>query len=150
MKKNVKVIFLSLFFMQFFLALAEAQQFMNSMESAIKVQNFATLDTCPTDYPVDCGNGCCPANTVCVADNQCCGENTPYYCGNKTCATSASACPSTGCPAGNILGPDNPNLENLRNFRDNRLAQSAVGRKIIEIYYNNADSINAALETARH
>jgi len=41
---------------------------------------------------------------------------------------------------------DNPNLENLYAFRDNTLAQSAVGRRVIQIYYNNADSINAALE----
>jgi hypothetical protein len=45
-----------------------------------------------------------------------------------------------------VLGADNPKLENLRGFRDSKLAQSAVGRRIINIYYNNADSINAALE----
>jgi hypothetical protein len=50
------------------------------------------------------------------------------------------------CPAKKALGENNPNLENLRNFRDSKLAQSAVGRKAIEIYYTNADSINAALE----
>ena len=37
-------------------------------------------------------------------------------------------------------------LENLRAFRDSRLAHSAMGRKVIRIYYNNAESINAALE----
>jgi hypothetical protein len=47
-----------------------------------------------------------------------------------------------------VLGENNPNLENLRNFRDSRLAQSAVGRRIISIYYTNADSINAALESS--
>ena len=31
-------------------------------------------------------------------------------------------------------------------FRGSSLAQSAVGRKVIEIYYNNADNINAALD----
>jgi hypothetical protein len=50
------------------------------------------------------------------------------------------------CPATQALRADNPGLENLRNFRDSRLAQSAVGRKIIHMYYNNAGSINAALE----
>jgi hypothetical protein len=50
------------------------------------------------------------------------------------------------CPAKQMLGADNPKLENLRDFRDSKLAQSAVGRKAIQIYYNNADSINAALE----
>lgn len=52
----------------------------------------------------------------------------------------------TPCVATFVLGADNPNLENLRYFRDSRLAQSAVGRRIIQIYYNNADSINAALQ----
>jgi hypothetical protein len=46
----------------------------------------------------------------------------------------------------NVLGAGNPVLENLRFFRDSTLAQSAVGRRLIQIYYNNADSINAALE----
>jgi hypothetical protein len=45
-----------------------------------------------------------------------------------------------------VLGADNPGLENLRDFRDSRLAKSSVGRKAILVYYNNADSINAALE----
>jgi len=45
-----------------------------------------------------------------------------------------------------VLGEGNPDLENLRDLRDSRLAQSAVGRKIISLYYHNAGSINAALE----
>jgi hypothetical protein len=50
------------------------------------------------------------------------------------------------CPAKKALGEDNPKLENLRDFRDSKLAQSVIGRKAIQIYYNNADSINAALD----
>jgi hypothetical protein len=50
------------------------------------------------------------------------------------------------CPATQVLGADNPKLDNLRALRDSRLAQSAVGRRIIGIYYSNAASINAALE----
>jgi len=44
-----------------------------------------------------------------------------------------------------VLGADNPKLQNLRSFRDSRLAQSAIGRRMIQIYYNNAGSINAVL-----
>jgi len=44
-----------------------------------------------------------------------------------------------------VLGKDNPKLENLRSFRDNTLAKNTVGRKLIAIYYNNSESINAAL-----
>jgi len=52
----------------------------------------------------------------------------------------------SNCPIVKVLGEDNPKLENLRNFRDSKLAQTAIGRKAINIYYNNAGSINAALD----
>ena len=52
------------------------------------------------------------------------------------------------CPFVNLLGENNPDLENIRSFRDKTLAENAIGRKIISIYYNNADSINAALENS--
>ena len=52
------------------------------------------------------------------------------------------------CPITEALGENNPNLENLRAFRDSTLAQSALGGKVIQIYYNNADSINAALDSS--
>jgi hypothetical protein len=60
--------------------------------------------------------------------------------------TTTTTTPRKPCPAKNVLGANNPNLENLRDFRDSRLANSAVGRKVIQMYYKNADSINAALE----
>jgi hypothetical protein len=50
------------------------------------------------------------------------------------------------CPFVNLLGENNPDLATLRSFRDKILAQNAIGRKIIAIYYHNADSINAALD----
>jgi hypothetical protein len=60
---------------------------------------------------------------------------------------NARGCPNK-CPSRQVLGDKNMNLENLLDFRDNKLAQNAIGRKIISIYYNNADSINAALESS--
>ncbi len=60
---------------------------------------------------------------------------------SSTTTTTASP-----CPAKKVLGVNNPKLENLRDFRDSKLAQSFIGRKAIQIYYSNADSINAALE----
>jgi hypothetical protein len=75
---------------------------------------------------------------------------TSVSSGSTTTTSIAAATTTTTttgiCPAKKALGENNPNLENLRDFRDSRLAQSAVGRRIISIYYNNADSINAALE----
>jgi hypothetical protein len=63
-----------------------------------------------------------------------------------TAPVATTTTTTTGCPAKKALGENNPKLENLRDFRDSKLAQSAVGRRIINIYYNNAGSINAALE----
>ncbi len=63
-----------------------------------------------------------------------------------TIATTTTTVPGKPCPAKNVLGEKNPKLENLRDFRDSNLAQSTIGRKIIQIYYNNAAGINAALD----
>ena len=67
------------------------------------------------------------------------GFTSPFWLGYPTDVHGV-------CPATQALGPDNPKLENLRDFRDSKLAQSAVGRRVIQIYYNNADTINDALE----
>jgi hypothetical protein len=56
------------------------------------------------------------------------------------------ATPFNKCPAQKALGNDCRNLEKLRFFRDSTLARSTIGRRAIQIYYNNADSINAALD----
>jgi len=77
-----------------------------------------------------------PASTTTTSTG---GENT-------TTTTVSGTTTTTACPATKVLGADNPKLKNLRNFRDSKLAQSAVGRRIINVYYNKADSINAALE----
>jgi hypothetical protein len=61
-------------------------------------------------------------------------------------STTTTTTSGKKCPISQTLGDDDPNLANLRNFRDSKLAQSAIGRKIISIYYKNADSINNALE----
>ena len=45
-----------------------------------------------------------------------------------------------------LLGEDSPTLANFRSFRDETLSRNAIGRKVIQIYYSNAGSINAALE----
>ena len=50
------------------------------------------------------------------------------------------------CPAKKTLGEDSPNLTSLRSFRDGTLAENALGRKVIQLYYGNVDMINAALE----
>ncbi len=55
-------------------------------------------------------------------------------------------CSTSTCPAAKVLGDADPRLATLRQFRDKVLAKSAFGKRIINIYYNNADAINASLE----
>ena len=53
---------------------------------------------------------------------------------------------SINCPITNLLGNNNPELQKYRIFRDNKLAGTFIGRKIIALYYNNSDNINAAMD----
>ena len=67
--------------------------------------------------------------------------NTTTTIGPATTTTTVGP-----CPAQKALGEDNPMLENLRWYRDSRMAQSAVGRRLIQIYYAKADAMNGALD----
>jgi hypothetical protein len=71
-----------------------------------------------------------------------CGDGIDNNCNGFT----DEDCRKKICPSRKALGENNPNLEYLRAFRDNTLSRSAIGQKIIQIYYNNGDSINAALD----
>ena len=91
---------------------------------------------CPTtgciDQDVDgyyVGTGCTPAD---------CDDTDK----NKTESCSSS------CPATRVLGADEASITALQTFRDSTLANSSVGRSIIQIYYNNASSINEALDAS--
>lgn len=67
--------------------------------------------------------------------------------GSGDCATCHTDCAS-GCPAASMLGAEDARLAKLRDFRDSVLAQSTLGKKIISVYYNNADAINEALDNS--
>jgi len=69
-------------------------------------------------------------------------RNGEYPENYERCVRSATGI----CPAQQVLGAGNTKLANLRNFRDSRLANSAIVRKAIQIYYSNAGSINDTLE----
>ena len=75
-------------------------------------------------------------------------STTTIVATTTTQPTTTTTVTRQACPATTALGADNPKLENLRNFRDSKLAQSVIGRKVIQIYYTNAGSINAALESS--
>jgi hypothetical protein len=68
-----------------------------------------------------------------------------YPGGSVSTTTTTISLPGVQCPAETVLGQDNPDLESLRAFRDGFLARSAAGRRLIQIYYDNAERINAAL-----
>jgi len=77
----------------------------------------------------------------------------PVRSGLVDITTTTTTVPSTTttsirklCPASSALGEDNPDVEKLRALRDGPLAQSAAGRRIIQMYYDNAEGINKALE----
>ena len=63
---------------------------------------------------------------------------------STTTSTTTTSVPR--CPAVKLYGDGSPEVENMRDFRDSTLAQTAIGRRAIEIYYTNADSINAVLD----
>ena len=54
----------------------------------------------------------------------------------------------TTCPATKVLGAGSAQLNQLRSLRDSSLAQSALGRNLISIYYRNAVGINSALNSS--
>jgi hypothetical protein len=97
-----------------------------------------TIDSITTTIPKDTTTTTIESTTTSTGD-----FSTTTTIDGKITTTTVPAGP---CPAQAALGADNPKIENLRAFRDSSLAQSAVGRRIIKIYYINAASINAALE----
>lgn len=64
----------------------------------------------------------------------------------KAGTTTTTIDPGAPCPAQYVLGPGHPQLDKLRAFRDGVLSRSAVGRRIMHIYYDHADSITTVLE----
>jgi hypothetical protein len=50
------------------------------------------------------------------------------------------------CIATTLLGDSDPRLDTIRQFRDEVLAVSTVGGKLIEYYYKNGDYINTILD----
>jgi hypothetical protein len=90
-----------------------------------------------------CGQSDCDDTDAIInpLSSEVCGNNKDDDCDGET----DEGCL---CPAQKVLGEDGADIEALRVFRDSTLAKSAMGRRIIAVYYNNADSINAALDSS--
>jgi hypothetical protein len=70
----------------------------------------------------------------------------PTFTTTTTAVSTTTTTVSGPCPAVKILGDNDLNAERLRVFRDSTLAQSTIGRRVIQLYYSNAGSIDEALE----
>ncbi len=52
------------------------------------------------------------------------------------------------CPVVMVMGDDNPGVAVLRKLRDKVLAKSVTGRLLIDLYYKEADTIDAVLKAS--
>ena len=100
---------------------------------------------CPDGYPLPCDDGtCCPSTHPYKCSSL--GECSAIY--KEGCTTTCGDGSTSRCLVTKVLGENNPELQQIRDFRDSKLAQNAVGRMIIQIYYNKTESINAALDNS--
>ena len=95
--------------------------------------------------------GCSGANP-CDIKTQCNKLCASKNLGNAT--ISGGTCNGNGCtvsipllcPSERVLGEDDPRLEILRQFRDEVLARTETGRKLIDLYYQNEEEMTQILE----
>jgi len=60
-------------------------------------------EPCPSDYPVDCGDGgCCPAGTGCCGGGGCCENGFPHYCQGRCYRTLDDAI-KAGCSRDEVV-----------------------------------------------
>jgi hypothetical protein len=102
-------------------------------------------------------SGCVSTETDCYGDGTvCCPAGAPICCYgiyiDFCCYTNYPVC-GTGvnegycykCPARGTLTDDETKLAILREMRDERMASTALGSSLIDIYYENADEISDIL-----
>jgi hypothetical protein len=75
-------------------------------------RNFQSFTTKPGPYPIDSGYK---------------GTEPPE--------------PDETCPASELLGADDPRLDIVRQFRDEKMVTSKAGRKLIKLYYEQSDDL---------
>ena len=54
--------------------------------------------------------------------------------------------PPSTCPAADLLGRGNPQLNTIRQFRDKVMEKNPLGRKLIDLYYKNGDIVISILK----
>jgi len=89
-----------------------------------------TTTTMSDDNTGELGGPCYPNGTC----------NSGLTCVDNICVEELK------CTISFVLGDDDPRLDTIRRFRDEVLANSAVGKKLIEMYYKNDERIMEILE----
>jgi hypothetical protein len=89
-----------------------------------------------------------PTTTSTTATTVAATTTTPAPSSTTTSAGGGMSSTTTTaqCPVRKALGDDVRSIAQLQAFRDTTLAQSALGRRVIEMYYKYAGNIDAALE----
>jgi hypothetical protein len=109
-------------------------------ENLIVGGSFLTAGGKASPYLAGCGIPTTTTSSVAPTTTTIAPSTTTTIGGGSTTTTTVR------CPLAKTLGEDNPKLDSLRDFRDSTLTRSAVGRRVVQIYYSNAGSIDAALE----
>ena len=114
---------------------------MPSREMDVNGTNDAFISEPGGQYPVESGKK--TSNEVPLVTTT---TSTVATTTTTTVATTTTTVSGKPCPVEKTLGAGDKNVERLRVFRDKTLAQSTIGRMAIQIYYDNADSIDAAFD----
>ncbi len=101
----------------------------------VAVENDGNVDYCPSDYPILCCS--CITIPMCV----CCPESHPI---SGVAPSGATGCCT--CAAEMAYKDNKESLSLLREFRDNILSKSPIGREIIKLYYDMSPAIVRAME----
>ena len=125
MKKIINETGLIAFILIAFLTITEwestAQECIAGVDAAFDNSSFY----CHTDYPIIC------YSCYTIPGVWCCPENYPM------CGMGAPACCT--CPSSTIFDDNSEEIKLLRNFRDEILLSSEVGKTLVLLYYDHSD-----------
>jgi len=107
----------------------------NSSTTSIEGDTSTTIPV-TTSIP-ECSYGSCVSTSECTD-----ALGSGWVCNNGCCVKIDDG----SCPSSYLLGQDDPQLDVLRDFRDNVLTQSPAGQELIKLYYQWSHAIVLAME----